>query len=151
MEFAFWVRKRHSSYSQSVLSTFSGDCDSLYARSLSTGTVVLDPAGCVRELWRALRCSVSWKAESISERSTSGGPSAISSALVPGRILRSAAWSRLLKSFCCSGEAGTGDSWSSGMGGGLGRRGDAGDVITADEYDRPGRESGRRNYVEGGV
>lgn len=96
-------------------------------------------------------CAVPAKRKPTSERSTSGGPSAISSALVPGRILRSAAWSRLLKSFCCSGEAGTGDSWSSGMGGGLGRRGDAGDVITADEYDRPGRESGRRNYVEGGV
>jgi len=66
-----------------------------------------------------------------SDRSTSGGPSAMSSALVPGRILRSAAWSRLLKSFCCSGDEGTGDSWSSGMGGGLGRRGDAGDAIAA--------------------
>lgn len=53
----------------------------------------------------------------------------MSAALVPGRILRSAAWSRLLKSFCCSGDAEMGDSWSSGMGGGLGRRGEAGDVI----------------------
>ena len=56
----------------------------------------------------------------------------MSSALVPGRILLSAAWSRLLKSFCCSGDADTGESWSSGMGGGLGRRGEAGDVIFAE-------------------
>jgi hypothetical protein len=35
----------------------------------------------------------------------------------------------LLKNFCCSGEAGTGDSWSSAIGGGLGRRGEAGDAI----------------------
>src|SRR5690242_1395257 len=53
----------------------------------------------------------------------------MSSALVPGRIRRAAAWSRLLKNFCCSGEAGTGDSWSSAIGGGLGRRGDAGEAI----------------------
>lgn len=64
-----------------------------------------------------------------SDSSTSGGPSAISSAFVPGRILRAAAWSRLLKNFCCSGDAGTGDSWSSAMGGGLGKRGDAGDAM----------------------
>jgi hypothetical protein len=56
------------------------------------------------------------------------------SALVPGRILRSAAWSRLLNSFCCSGDADTGESWSSGMGGGLGRRGEAGDVILEEEW-----------------
>jgi hypothetical protein len=53
----------------------------------------------------------------------------MSSAFVPGRILRAALWSRLLKNFCCSGLAGTGDNWSSGMGGGLGRRGEAGDAI----------------------
>jgi hypothetical protein len=93
---------------------------------------------------------VSWNAESIcafcqpgplscsmrkrtSDKSTSGGPSAMSSALVPGRILRSAAWSRLLNSFCCSGDADTGESWSSGIGGGLGRRGEAGDVIFGEE------------------
>lgn len=64
-----------------------------------------------------------------SERSTSGGPSAISSAFVPGRIRLAAAWSRLLKSFCCSGDADTGDNWSSGMGGGLGSRGDTGEVM----------------------
>ena len=64
-----------------------------------------------------------------SDSSNSGGPSAISAAFVPGRILLSAAWSRLLNSFCCSGEADTGDSWSSGIGGGLGRRGEAGEVI----------------------
>ena len=58
----------------------------------------------------------------------------MSSALVPGRILRSAAWSRLLNSFCCSGDADTGESWSSGMGGGLGRRGEAGDVISARDW-----------------
>ena len=55
----------------------------------------------------------------------------MSSAFVPGRILRAAAWSRLLKNFCCSGDAGTGDSWSSAMGGGLGSRGDAGEAIAA--------------------
>lgn len=53
----------------------------------------------------------------------------MSSALVPGRILRAALLSRLLNSFCCSGLAATGDSWSSGIGGGLGRRGDAGDAM----------------------
>lgn len=53
----------------------------------------------------------------------------MSAALVPGRILLSAAWSRLLKSFCWSAEVEMGDSWSSGMGGGLGRRGEAGDVM----------------------
>lgn len=78
---------------------------------------------------RYLYCSMPRR---TSDNSTSGGPSAISSALVPGRILRSAAWSRLLKSFCCSGDADTGESWSSGMGGGLGRRGEAGDVIFAE-------------------
>jgi hypothetical protein len=65
-----------------------------------------------------------------SDSSTSGGPSAMSSAFVPGRILRSAAcWRLLNSSCCCSGEADTGDSWSSGIGGGLGSRGEAGDVI----------------------
>lgn len=78
-----------------------------------------------------LHCCISC----TSDRSTSGGPSAMSSALVPGRILRAALWSRLLKSFCCSGFA-TGDSWSSGIGGGLGRRGDAGDAMA-------GRTGGR--------
>jgi hypothetical protein len=56
----------------------------------------------------------------------------MSSAFVPGRILRAALWSRLLKNFCCSGLAGTGESWSSGIGGGLGRRGEAGDAIILD-------------------
>lgn len=149
MELTFWVRNRQSSYNHSVLSTFSGACASLSAISRSTGIMLLEPMGCVRKLCSAFKCSVSWKAESIcnlsvfylhstacrkrtSDRSTSGGPSAISSALVPGRILLSAAWSReLLNSFCCSGEADTGDSWSSGMGGGLGSRGDAGDAMFA--------------------
>jgi hypothetical protein len=54
----------------------------------------------------------------------------MSSAFVPGRILRAALWSRLLKSFCCSALADTGDSWSSGIGGGLGKRGEAGDAIS---------------------
>lgn len=53
----------------------------------------------------------------------------MSVALVPGRILRSATWSRLLKGVCWSDEAAIGDSWSSGIGGGLGRRGEAGDVM----------------------
>jgi hypothetical protein len=53
----------------------------------------------------------------------------MSSALVPGRIRRAALWSRLLNSFCCSGLADIGDDWSSGIGGGLGRRGEAGDVM----------------------
>lgn len=75
-------------------------------------------------LWRAAA-----GATRTSASSNSGGPSAMSSALVPGRIRRAAAWSRLLKNFCCSGEAGTGESWSSAIGGGLGRRGDAGEVI----------------------
>ena len=65
-----------------------------------------------------------------SYKSTSGGPSAMSSALVPGRILRAALWSRVLNSFCCSGLAAIGDNWSSGIGGGLGRRGEAGDAIS---------------------
>jgi hypothetical protein len=65
-----------------------------------------------------------------SDRSMSGGPSAISAALVPGRIRLSAAcWRLLNSSCCCSGDADTGDSWSSGIGGGLGRRGEAGDVM----------------------
>jgi hypothetical protein len=151
IELTFCMRKRQSSYSHRVLSTLAGDCAIVCAMLLSTGTVPLEPAGCVSEWWRALRCSVSWNAESIcpscqpgclvectmlahtSDKSTSGGPSAMSSALVPGRIRRSAAWSRLLNSFCCSGDADTGDSWSSGMGGGLGRRGEAGDVIVGQE------------------
>jgi hypothetical protein len=54
----------------------------------------------------------------------------MSSAFVPGRILLAALWSRLLKSsFCCSGLADMGDSWSSGIGGGLGSRGEAGDAM----------------------
>lgn len=53
----------------------------------------------------------------------------MSSAFVPGRIRRAALWSRLLKSFCCSGLADIGESWSSGIGGGLGRRGEAGDAM----------------------
>lgn len=62
-----------------------------------------------------------------SERSTSGGPSAISSAFVPGCILRDAPWSNVLKSFCCSSVGAIGDlgpSWSSAIGGGLGSRGE---------------------------
>ncbi len=78
---------------------------------------------------RYLWCSM---LQRTSDKSTSGGPSAMSCALVPGRIRLSAAWSRLLNSFCCSGDADTGESWSSGMGGGLGRRGEAGDVIFGD-------------------
>jgi hypothetical protein len=57
----------------------------------------------------------------------------MSSAFVPGRILRAALWSRLLNnSFCCSGLADIGDSWSSGIGGGLGSRGEAGEAMVGD-------------------
>ena len=65
MALTFCVRNRHSSYSHSVLSTFSGGCASLRAISLSTATLPFRPTGCVRKWCRALRCSVSWKAESI--------------------------------------------------------------------------------------
>lgn len=65
IELTFWVRNRHSSYSHSVLSTFSGGCASFRAMSLSTGIFPFEPIGCVRKLCNALRCSVSWKAESI--------------------------------------------------------------------------------------
>jgi hypothetical protein len=76
---------------------------------------------------RSCKCRLQMR---TSDSSTSGGPSAMSSALVPGRILRSAAcWRLLNSSCCCSGDADTGDSWSSGIGGGLGSRGEAGDVI----------------------
>ena len=61
----FCMRKRHSSYSHRVLSTLSGDCAILSAMSWSTGMMLFDPIGCVRKLCSALRCSVSWKAESI--------------------------------------------------------------------------------------
>ena len=53
--------------------------------------------------------------------STSGGPSAMSSALVPGRIRLSAPLSRLTTSLA-TGDLGP--SWSSAIGGGLGRRGE---------------------------
>lgn len=86
-----------------------------------------------------------------SDRSTSGGPSAMSVAFVPGRILRSAAWSRLLKSFCCSGEAEMGDSWSSGMGGGLGRRGEAGDVILRQVWASLGNRGCRIDFAVGAI
>jgi hypothetical protein len=76
-----------------------------------------------------------------SDRSTRGGPSAISSAFVPGRILLSATWSRLLNSCCCSAEADIGDSWSSGIGGGLGRRGEAGEVMSVVERANRSRSS----------
>ena len=59
-----------------------------------------------------------------SASSTSGGPSVISSAFVPGRMRRDAPLSSELKSFCCSSLAGSGESWSSAIGGGLGRRGE---------------------------
>src|SRR5690242_16964900 len=65
IELTFCVRNRHSSYSHSVLSTFSGGCASFRATSLSTAILPFAPSGCVRKLCRALRCSVSWKAESI--------------------------------------------------------------------------------------
>ena len=65
IELTFCIRKRQSSYSHSVLSTFSGGSASLKAISLSTAIVPFEPIGWVRKLWSALRCSVSWKAESI--------------------------------------------------------------------------------------
>lgn len=152
IELTFWMRKRHSSYSHRVLSTLSGGCASFSAMALSTGTIPLDALGWVSELCRALRCSVSGNAESIwgldqqpfisgggaqlvhrlprtSDSSTSGGPSAMSSARVPGRMRRAASWSRLLHSFCCSDDDAAGDSWSSGIGGGLGSRGEAGVAV----------------------
>jgi hypothetical protein len=65
IELTFCIKKRQSSYSHSVLSTFSGGSASLSAMSLSTAMVPFEPIGCVRKLWSAFRCSVSWKAESI--------------------------------------------------------------------------------------
>ena len=72
---------------------------------------------------------MSWKAESMSWRSIRGGPSAMSSALVPGRMRREAPlsmglgwslpWSSVREK---PGDAGP--VWSSAMGGGEGRRGD---------------------------
>jgi len=65
-----------------------------------------------------------------SVKSSSGGPSAISAAFVPGRILLDApesAWLNPLSRPCSSAEAAVGDlgpSWSSAIGGGLGRRGE---------------------------
>jgi hypothetical protein len=50
MELTFCMRKRHSSYSQSVLSTLAGDCAILSAVTLSTGIVPFESAGCVSEL-----------------------------------------------------------------------------------------------------
>lgn len=59
----------------------------------------------------------------------------MSSALVPGLIRRAAPWSRWLSCFNCSSVVGIGDmgpSWSSAIGGGLGRRGElAGDTAEA--------------------
>ena len=97
-----------------------------------------------------MRCSVRGKAESIcienrsgqrfiactghcigctSCSSTNGGPSAMSSAFVPGRIRREAPVSTALPgNLACSSNTATpgdaGPSWSSAMGGGDGRRGD---------------------------
>jgi hypothetical protein len=72
-----------------------------------------------------------------SVNSTSGGPSAISSAFVPFRILREAPWSTLLalSSFPWSSERALGDLGcmkSSESGGGLGSRGELeGDIAAA--------------------
>lgn len=70
-----------------------------------------------------------------SDRSTKGGPSAISAALVPGRIRLEAPLSSVLNSFCCSsvpGDGLLGPSWISAMGGGLGRRGELkGEAVVA--------------------
>lgn len=103
IRFAFWVRNRHSSYSQIPRSTPGGGWAKDWAPALSNA--MLDD--CVCELCNALRCSVNWKAESICphscqllftlsegcdskrtcDSSTSGGPSCMSSAFVPGLIL----------------------------------------------------------------
>lgn len=67
---------------------------------------------------------MSWKGESISERALKGGPSGMSAAFVPGRI-RCDALS--VNAFDRSREPAMGDlgpSWSSAIGGGLGRRGE---------------------------
>lgn len=48
----------------------------------------------------------------------------MSSAFVPGRIRLDAPLSKELNSFCCSSVAGSGESWSSAIGGGLGSRGE---------------------------
>lgn len=61
IKFAFWVRNRHSSYSQMPRSTPGGGWAKDCAPALSNA--MLDD--CVCELCNALRCSVNWKAESI--------------------------------------------------------------------------------------
>ena len=50
MAFTFCVRNRQSSYSHSVLSTFSGGVANFCAISLSTGVTESEPMGCVRKL-----------------------------------------------------------------------------------------------------
>ena len=94
------------------------------------GWMVWLSGGCVWEWCRALRCSVSWKAESMSESSIKGGPSAMSSAFVPGRIRLDAPEltlltpGNLLPSSNSERPGDVGPSWSSAMGGGEGRRGE---------------------------
>lgn len=89
------------------------------------GTVEAESEGCVNEQCSALRYSVSWKAESISMSSVSGGPSVMSSAFVPGRILRDASAAPLGNLGGYNDSPGdVGPLWSSAIGGGEGRRGE---------------------------
>lgn len=89
------------------------------------GTVEVESEGCVNEQCSAFRYSVSWKAESMSMSSVRGGPSVMSSAFVPGRILREASASPLGNLGEYSERPGeVGPLWSSAMGGGEGRRGE---------------------------
>ena len=74
---------------------------------------------------------VAGKVKLTSDSGISGGPEAISAALVPGRILREALWSReALSAFCWTalppdpGDGDRGPICTSGNGGGLGRRGE---------------------------
>lgn len=97
------------------------DAPSIETRTLSEGDALAKRSS------RVAMAVMGAKEGHTSERSTKGGPSAMSSAFVPGCILRDAPWSNVLKSFCCSSVGAIGDlgpSWSSAIGGGLGRRGE---------------------------
>lgn len=58
---------------------------------------------------------------------------------MPGLIRLDAPLSRELNSFCCSSVAGRGESWSSAIGGGLGKRGE----LDGDGTDIAGATGGR--------
>lgn len=149
--FAFCVRKRHSSYSQIPRSTPGGGWASDCAVALSMAT----RHDWVNSLCSAFRCSVNWKAESIWTRSgqllltqgqlrkhtccssTSGGPSCISSAFVPGLILLEASTSAFCEApsiLSSLSRPALGEIWSSAIGGGLGSRGELdGDAMMCDD------------------